>query len=170
MIISKIEKLDHQTWITISKFRINVPKYMRLAANAKNYVYTIRYVCSTFSQVHNLLIVVRCAAQNLFGMLLNTEGCRTHQLQVTRYITGIRPATRCYNFDTITLQCRKSKVFQGEYTNIILDQMNMIPTTSTAENDSLINFHTLPIGFKNFEIGYITRQFSQLRKSLTKDY
>ena len=34
---TKVEKHDHQTWITISKFKINVFKYMRLAANAKKY-------------------------------------------------------------------------------------------------------------------------------------
>ena len=82
MIISKIEKHDHLTWITISKFEINVYKYMRLAAKAKNMPMqlhiTITYVYSTFSQVHILLIVVRCAAQNLFGILLNTEGYWTH--------------------------------------------------------------------------------------------
>ena len=80
-----IEKHDHTTWMKVSKLKKNVFKYSGLAANAKNMLIlfeclgiTITYVYSTISQVHILLIVAWCAAQNLFGILLNTEGYRTH--------------------------------------------------------------------------------------------
>ena len=49
------------------KIKINVFKYMRLAANVNKYANTITYVYRTFRKVHILLIVIRCVAQNLFG-------------------------------------------------------------------------------------------------------
>ena len=39
---------------------------------------TITYIYSTYSQVHILLIVARCAEQNQIGIILNTKGYRTH--------------------------------------------------------------------------------------------
>ena len=76
----KIEKHDHRTWITISKLKKTLYSNTRGSQRTqkKNMTIqlhiTITYVYSTFSQVHILHIVVRCAPQNLFGILLNTKG------------------------------------------------------------------------------------------------
>ena len=62
------------------KFEKNIFDYKRLAANGKKipilFMYLgikITYIYCTFSQVHILMIVSRCAEQNKFGIILNTH-------------------------------------------------------------------------------------------------
>ena len=80
-----IEKQDHPTWMTISKFKNNVFNYRRLAATAKTIPIffvcssiTITYIYNTFSQVYILPIVARRSEQTHFEIILNIKGYRTH--------------------------------------------------------------------------------------------
>ena len=72
----KIQKHDLPTWMTTSKIEKHCIQIQEARSERKKNMpihlhFTITYVYSTFSQVHILLIVVRCAAQNIFGILLN---------------------------------------------------------------------------------------------------
>ena len=79
-----IEK-HHPTWMTISNLKNYMFNYKRVAANAKIIAilfvcvsFTMTHIYNTFSLFHILVIVAQCAEQTQFGIILNTNGYRTH--------------------------------------------------------------------------------------------